>query len=89
MLKTDGSVINPRELWGVGWYRKVLYRARNPRNVGKLEQRIHERIDHLPLGRRLNRNIGGWKAKQENYERKFVVGVTWSERGYGNFVLNT
>ena len=88
MLKSDASIIPPSELWSSGWNRKVLYCGRNPSNAGRLEKRIHEKIDHLPLGRRLNRNKGGWKAKNENLERKFVVGVTWSSKGLGSFILN-
>ena len=65
----------------------MLYRGYNASNAGRLEKLIHEKIHHLPLGRRLNRKKGGWKARDENLERKFIVGVTYNMRGYGALTL--
>lgn len=88
LSKSDGSTIPASELWSSDWSRKILYVGRNPSNVLRLEKRIHEKINYLPLGRRLNRNIGGWKARNENLQRKFVVGVTYNLKGYGMYKLN-
>ena len=74
ILKQDGTIIRPIELWNSGFLVKTLHEGFNPTRSAALEKMLQQKTLHLPLGRRLHRNYcGGAKIRKDSLHMSYGV----------------
>ena len=90
LLKSDGTVIKPPELWNAGFLYTTLREGRNPTRYSALEKVLHQKTLHLPLGQRLHRDYcGGAKIRKDSLHMTYGVYLTYHPDGIpARFNLN-
>ena len=68
LVKADGSTIKMKEARNdYGFKSIIVYTDQMRYNVGRIEDAIQRRYDHLPLGKKLWRSVAkGWPLKDEH-----------------------
>jgi len=92
LMKTNGSVIRPQELWNAGFQKCTLFEMRNWSNVAALERRLQTIIArelNIHIGRRLFRDyFGGGKPVEDGDRLKYGLYLTYHLKYEQTFVLN-